>query len=83
MEFHLDVSFLQNNFISNQLDLGHGWAPSVVDSATELILIKAIQKEMTDNRSYWIGGSTDLEERESLTFFDYLPTSIGKEIIIF
>ena len=38
---------------------------------------------MTDIRSYWIGGSTDIEEMESLTFFDYFPTSIGKETITF
>ena len=36
---------------------------------------------MTDIRSYWVGGSTDIEDMESVTFFDYLPTSIGKEII--
>ena len=61
-------------------DLGDGWVPVVLNSATELIFIKEIQKELNDNHSYWIGGSTDIEAEGSVTFLDYLQDNAGNDI---
>ena len=59
------------------LGLGEGWIPAVINPHSELILIHQIQKGMNDSHSYWIGGSTFLEEEASVTFFDYVANLTG------
>ena len=61
-------------------ELGDGWAPAVINSASELILIHKIQQKWDDNHSSWIGGSTFVKHGESVTFFDYMTTSTGYEM---
>ena len=36
---------------------------------------------MNDSNTYWIGGSTDTENMESISFYDYLPTYSGKKSV--
>ena len=62
------------------LELGDGWGIAIIDSPVELILIREIQKEMNDDNSYWIGGTTTATENTTVTFFDYYPDSTGKEM---
>ena len=59
------------------LELGEGWAPAVINSPEELILMYKIQKKMYDDQSYWISGSTYVEDEELVTFFDYMPNLTG------
>ena len=59
------------------LELGVGWAPAVINSASEFILINKLQQQMGDNHSYWIGGSTFVEYGQSVTFYDYITHSKG------
>ena len=59
------------------LEIGKGWAPAVINSPSELILIQKIQKEMNDDHSYWIGGSTYTKHGKPVTFYDYLTTLTG------
>ena len=68
-----------NNFICliSLPALGKGWEPVVIDSAPELIFIKEYQKGMSNNQSYFIAGSTNIETGETLTIFDYLPDNSG------
>ena len=57
-------------------DLGHGWGPAVIDSLNEVRFIQENQKRLTDERSYWIGGSTN-SEPGIITYADYLLTATG------
>ena len=59
------------------LELGNGWAPAVINTNSELILMYQIQKGMHASQSYWIGGSTFLEEGTPVTFFDYVENLTG------
>ena len=56
--------------------LGDRWAPAVINSAFELILIHEIQKRM-DTLSYWISGSTDSRDGAPVTFYEYMPNLNG------
>ena len=60
-------------------ELGDGWNLAIIDSPTELIFIIEIQKELDDDKSYWIGGSTNARENASVTYFYYYLNSTGKE----
>ena len=63
-------------------DLGDGWSPVILNSPTELIFMKEIQKELNASNIYWIGGSTDVENEDSLTFLDYLPFFSGMKMVL-
>ena len=63
-------------------DLGDGWGPVILNSQTELIFIKEIHKELNASINYWIGGSTDVENEDSLTFLDYLPFFSGMKMVL-
>ena len=57
--------------------LGDGWAPAVINSPSELSFIKEKQKFLSNNRTYWIGGSTNIEIGEIITLFDYMTSESG------
>ena len=58
-------------------DLGGGWAPVILNSPMELILVHKIQKEMNVNHNYWIGGSTFVKHGQIVTFYDYITDITG------
>ena len=58
-------------------EFGEGWAPAIINSPSELILLQKIQMEMNDNYSYWIGGSTYAKHGKPVAFLDYLASLTG------
>ena len=58
-------------------ELGIGWAPAIINSASELIAIRKIQDKMHDGHSYWIGGSTFVKYDKLVTYYDYITTYTG------
>ena len=46
-------------------------------------MIREIEEEFDDDKSYWIGGRTNATENTTVTYFDYYPNSTGKEVITF
>ena len=59
------------------LGIGHGWAPTVIDSRPEQNFIREAQKGLNDIRSYWIGGSTDIKKGDIFTSSGYSTTESG------
>ena len=41
------------------IDLGHGWAPAVLETETEHDFIREADRGVSDIKGYWIDGSTD------------------------
>ena len=41
------------------LELGDGWSSAILDNQREYDFVKVAQKGVINNRSYWIGGSTN------------------------
>ena len=58
--------------------LGHGWAPAVLNTEEELDFVKEAQKGVTHTRSYWIGGSTNVERPENFGYSSYESNESGK-----
>ena len=92
--FHINTSILNNGqwciccnvtehftyvYILCQSELGQGWAPAIINTSTELSLIKNIQLNLNNVQSYWVGGSTDADHWGPVTFFDYLPNTDGNK----
>lgn len=59
------------------LGLGEKWAPAVINSASEWIFIREIQKRFGNSLSYWIGGSTYARDGLPVTFYEYMPDLKG------
>ena len=60
--------------------LGHGWAPAVLDTEEEHDFVKEAQKGVTHLRSYWIGGTTDVERPEHFDFSAYESNDSGRQL---
>ena len=55
------------------LEIGDGWARSLLETEQEYEFVKVAQRGLADDRSYWIGGSTV----ETVgTLFPFLHTNI-------
>ena len=62
--------------------LGHGWAPAVLNSEEELAFIRRAEDRTIVIQSYYIGGSTDVEEIDrTIEYSDYLPSSPGNNVL--
>ena len=51
--------------------LGEGWAPAILNSPEELDFIRQGQLWFSDDRSYWLGGSTNTQPWEHIDLSDY------------
>ena len=59
------------------LDIGEGWAPTIINSPEELDFLKHAQKSFIDDRSYWLGGSTSKKPWSIINLSDYIPGDSG------
>ena len=64
--------------LQNGTDLGHGWAPVVINSELKYKFIRENQRHLSSNRSFYIGGTTNTGTGEELEYFEYRPYSIGE-----
>ena len=62
-------------------ELGDGWAPAVLNNQVETNFIKQTQKGLSNDRSYWIGGSTDTESGSVIDLGRYITDSTGDDNI--
>ena len=58
---------------------GDGWHPAVLYSREEHEFIEQKMKEFSAEDSCWIGGSTNIDEKNSIHFSQYIQNSTGKK----
>ena len=63
------------NFIITFSEIGTGWIPAILLSDAEYDFIVEIQGRLSNNQSYWIGGST--RTTGVIDYLHYLPYHIG------
>ena len=62
--------------------LGDGWAPAILNSEEELAFIRRTEDRTIVIQSYYIGGSTDVEEiGRTIEYSDYIPSSSGNNVL--
>ena len=61
------------------LDIDDGWLPAVLNSQEEYEFIEQKMKEFSVEHSCWIGGSTNIDEKNSIHFSQYIQNSTGKK----
>ena len=57
---------------------GPGWRLVIINSLSEYAFIQEEEKKLSDHRAFWIGGSTDATEVNTVSFCQYFPNSTGK-----
>ena len=57
--------------------MGDGWSPAVINDRMEFNFIREAQRGLTDNRSYWIGGSTNAEDFDTFGLTPYMDGDLG------
>ena len=79
--FTTEITISQSDLIS---DLGYGWSPAMADSAEKLKQIEDGQRDLTDYKSFWIGGSSNAPgtARASIDYSQYLADRSGKPLEI-
>ena len=66
------------------LDLGEGWVPAVLNNQRELDFIREGQKLFCHNdRSYWIGGSTNIQRGSTFNISQYNTGDTGNMMPMF
>ena len=65
-------------------ELGTGWAPAVADTSVELNNIDRGQKQLSNDRSFWIGGSTNEPATDDIAmdYSKYVSGESGKPYIL-
>ena len=59
-------------------DLGEGWAPTILNSQSEVDFLKQAQKDFGDNtRSFWVDGTTNAELNSIFDFNSYITGDSG------
>ena len=56
-------------------EIGEGWAPAVLDTQEEFDFIKEGQKTFKNSEPYWIGGSTN--QNDKITYTEYIANNLG------
>ena len=56
-------------------EIGTGWIPAILLSDAEYDFIAEMQGRLSNNQSYWIGGST--RTTGAIDYIHYLPYHIG------
>ena len=59
-------------------ELGDGWVPAILNTQVETDFIRQAQKGLTDDRSYWIGGSTNTESGSIIDLNACLTDNTGE-----
>ena len=54
-----------------------GWRPAVLNDAVEVDFIRGAQKEFSNPRSYFIGGSTSAAHNTDIDLDSYLTEDSG------
>ena len=62
---------------SNILDLGNGWAPTVLESEEEFAFLRKRLSGVDNLRHFFIGGSTNITIFETFEYSDYNTTRTG------
>ena len=64
------------------LELGREWAPAVINSPVEENLLRQAQKfPFVNDRSYWIGGSTNIRHLQNFGLSDYRTDDDGNILL--
>ena len=61
------------------LEIGTGWAPAIINSISELVFIGEHNKMLSNNASFWIGGSTLAEGKIESSDYMVHPAFTGKQ----
>ena len=61
-------------------ELGNGWSPAIADTAEKLKQIEDGQRDLSDYKSFWIGGSTDAPgtAEDTIDYSQYQADESGK-----
>ena len=54
-----------------------GWGPAVLNNQAELDFIRQAQRWLSDDRSYWIGGSTNINAWNTFQYNNYMTEDSG------
>ena len=57
--------------------IGTGWSPAVLNDRMELDFIRQGQRDFSDTKSYWIGGSTYARPFFYLDYSAYFVGDLG------
>ena len=60
------------------LELGDGWGPAVLETEEELNFVRQADRNISNARSYWIGGSTNICCLREISYSHYIPDDSGK-----
>ena len=73
-----NVAFVLSYINLHLSDFGSQWAPAVINDQEELDFLQRKQTVFTDQRSYWISGSTDQNNFTLIDFSMYRNDTSGK-----
>ena len=59
------------------VELGKEWAPAIADSFTEHDNIGRVGLLLDNPLAFWIGGSTNQRQFDSINYSDYIPDDYG------
>ena len=62
------------------LDIGPGWGLAEIDSEQELQFLKSQQQQLTNDRTYWVGGLADA--RGIIDYSQYSTTAGGNSFAL-
>ena len=60
--------------------LGDGWAPAILNDQAELDFIRQGQSTFSDDRSCWLGGSTDTQPWDHINLNQYRIDDLGNQV---
>ena len=62
--------------------MGEGWAPAILNHIEDLDTIRHEQpRSFSDDRSYWIGGSTAAQPWSLIDFDQYKKDDSGNQVL--
>ena len=73
-ELHLDSIYT--------IELGEGWAASVLDNQGEFDFIKEGQRTFHHSRNYWVGGTTNSNLNSYIDYSEYNVNNTGSKYFI-
>ena len=64
-------------------ELGPGWEITRLNDDNELDFIQDVTRDLySRRRRFWIGGSTDVDVGERVTYENYSTTDCGKALLV-
>ena len=64
-------------------DLGSSWAPAVAETSAELNVIRAGNSQLSDIKTFWVGGSTGQPHGSVIQYEEYRTDDSGKYLDVF